>query len=330
MHYEEVNRLTHPAFDPYSRQPSYKACAVPSPPARARDASRAEQDKHFVNENYAKGKYQNGKLRSGSGPADRGRDRQRDGRPPVLREPDRAAIVDQKYRIVTFCEEPRPAYDRVNLTKFFSYRDPEPLMLARQEWYQEHGITLYVGDKATAIDRDRRVVRSERGRRNRLSTCGAGDGFGPVRAADAGRGQEGRLRLSDDRRPGADHRLRQGTSNAAAVIGGGLLGLEAAKAVYDLALETHVVEFAPRLMPRQVDEAGSRLLVGKIEDLGVRVHLNKNTKAILGNGKVDGMEFADSGQIDLDMVVDLRGHQSSRRAGTSVRPDGRPAGRCAR
>src|SRR5947208_4716919 len=70
----------------------------------------------------------------------------------------------KKYRIVTFCEEPRPAYNRVNLTKFFSYRDPEPLMLARQEWYQDHGITLYVGDKATAIDRDRRVVRSERGR----------------------------------------------------------------------------------------------------------------------------------------------------------------------
>ena len=113
----------------------------------------------------------------------------------------------QEYRIVTFCEEPRPAYDRVNLTKFFSYRDPEPLMLARQEWYQDHGITLYVGDKATAIDRDRRVVRSRAGTRDRLRPGGAGDRLGPVRAADSGRGQEGRLRLPDDRRPGADHRL---------------------------------------------------------------------------------------------------------------------------
>src|SRR5437660_598115 len=72
----------------------------------------------------------------------------------------------------------------------------------------------------------------------------------------------------------------------AAVIGGGLLGLEAAKATFDLGLETHVVEFLPRLMPRQVDDAGSKVLVDKIKALGVQVHLNKNTKEILGNGKV--------------------------------------------
>ena len=89
----------------------------------------------------------------------------------------------------------------------------------------------------------------------------------------------------------------------AAVIGGGLLGLEAAKAAYDLGLETHVVEFAPRLMPRQIDEAGSRVLVGKINALGVQVHLNKNTKEILGNGKVEGMAFADGGELDVKMIV---------------------------
>src|SRR5205085_6624445 len=89
----------------------------------------------------------------------------------------------------------------------------------------------------------------------------------------------------------------------AAVIGGGLLGLEAAKASYDLGLETHVVEFASRLMPRQIDDAGSRVLVGKIHALGVRVHLNKNTKEVLGNGKVEGMAFADGGQLDVKMIV---------------------------
>lgn len=89
----------------------------------------------------------------------------------------------------------------------------------------------------------------------------------------------------------------------AAVIGGGLLGLEAAKATYDLGLQTHVVEFAPRLMPRQIDEAGSKTLVGKINALGVQVHLNKNTKEILGNGKVGGMAFNDGGQLDVQMIV---------------------------
>ena len=88
-----------------------------------------------------------------------------------------------------------------------------------------------------------------------------------------------------------------------AVIGGGLLGLEAAKAAYDLGLETHIVEFAPRLMPRQVDEAGSRLLVKKIEALGVHVHLNQSTKQVLGEGSVEGLLFADGTELPVEMVI---------------------------
>ncbi len=89
----------------------------------------------------------------------------------------------------------------------------------------------------------------------------------------------------------------------AAVIGGGLLGLEAAKATSDLGLETHIVEFAPRLMPRQIDDAGSALLVRRIEQLGVRVHLNQTTKEILGRGSVEGLVFGDGQKIDVEMVV---------------------------
>src|SRR3954453_19872439 len=88
-----------------------------------------------------------------------------------------------------------------------------------------------------------------------------------------------------------------------AVIGGGLLGLEAAKAAYDLGLETHVVEFAPRLMPRQVDDAGSRTSVKKIEALGVRVHLNQSTKQVLGDGGVEGLLFNDGTKLPVEMVI---------------------------
>jgi nitrite reductase (NADH) large subunit len=88
-----------------------------------------------------------------------------------------------------------------------------------------------------------------------------------------------------------------------AVIGGGLLGLEAAKAAHDLGLETHVVEFAPRLMPRQIDDGGSRMLVKLIEALGVRVHLGKSTKAIHGTRSVERIEFADGSSIDSDMII---------------------------
>ena len=70
---------------------------------------------------------------------------------------------DGRYRIVTFCEEPRSAYDRVGLTSFFAHRDAEKLMLARRNWYAENCVELHVGDRATHIDREQRVIRSEQG-----------------------------------------------------------------------------------------------------------------------------------------------------------------------
>src|SRR5215468_5532985 len=71
--------------------------------------------------------------------------------------------VERRYRIVTFCEEPRSAYDRVGLTSFFAHRDAEKLMLARQNWYAENGVELHIGDRASSIDRVNRIVKSDRG-----------------------------------------------------------------------------------------------------------------------------------------------------------------------
>src|SRR5690606_32685283 len=88
-----------------------------------------------------------------------------------------------------------------------------------------------------------------------------------------------------------------------AVMGGGLLGLEAAKALVDLGLETHVVEFAPRLMPRQVDDAGADVLKMKLQQFGLHVHTGKNTQAIEGNGKLEGLVFSDGSRLAVDMLV---------------------------
>ena len=89
-----------------------------------------------------------------------------------------------------------------------------------------------------------------------------------------------------------------------AVIGGGLLGLEAAKAMIDLGIsDTQVIEFAPRLMPRQIDDAGSKLLQSKLEELGLTIHTSKNTSAITGDESIKGMTFSDSTSIDVDMLV---------------------------
>src|SRR6185295_14367466 len=100
--------------------------------------------------------------------------------------------------------------------------------------------------------------------------------------------------------------IRESASEAkvGAVIGGGLLGLEAAKALKDLGLETHVVEFAPRLMAVQLDASGGQLLRRKIESLGVRVHSSKSTKEIVdGSAHTHRMVFADGGALETDLIV---------------------------
>ncbi len=210
--------------------------------------------------------------------------------------------TDGSCKIVTFCEEPRPAYDRVNLTKYFDHRNAKKLALATPEWYEEKGITLYLGDRATEIDRGKRVVRSSQGKEIAYDIVVLATGSAPFVPPLPGVDKKGVFvyRTIED----LDQIISYGqTVKKAAVIGGGLLGLEAAKASFDLGLETHVVEFAPRLMPRQIDDNGSKVLVGKINALGVQVHLNKNTKEILGNGKVEGMAFADGAELDVKMVV---------------------------
>ncbi len=208
----------------------------------------------------------------------------------------------RRFRLVTFCEEPRAAYDRVGLTSFFAHRDAEKLMLARRDWYAENGIELHLGDRATEIDRKHRLVRSERGVEipyDRIVLATGSYPFVPPTPGIQKRGVFVYRTIEDLQHiiAFAEH------SKRCAVMGGGLLGLEAAKAAYDLGLETHVIEFAPRLMPRQIDDAGSRLLVNKIESLGVRVHLGKATKEVHGAQQVERIEFGDGSSLDVDMLI---------------------------
>jgi nitrite reductase (NADH) large subunit len=210
--------------------------------------------------------------------------------------------ISEQFRIVTFCEEPRAAYDRVGLTSFFAHRDAEKLMLARQQWYAENGVELHLGDRANHIDRNQRIVRSDRGQEIAYDYVVLATGSYPFVPPVPGIEKPGVFvyRTIED----LQNIIRYAQhSKRCAVIGGGLLGLEAARAAFDLGLETHVVEFAPRLMPRQVDEVGSRILLQKIESLGVKVHLSKSSKAVHGKTGVDQIEFADGSSIDVDMII---------------------------
>jgi nitrite reductase (NADH) large subunit len=208
----------------------------------------------------------------------------------------------REWKIVTFCEEPRAAYDRVGLTSFFAHRDAQKLQLARHEWYAENGVELHLGDRAVSIDRRDRIVRSERGAEISYDRIVLATGSFPFVPPVPGINKQGVFvyRTIDDLQEIIKY---AGNSKRCAVLGGGLLGLEAAKAAFDLGLDTHVVEFAPRLMPRQIDDVGSRILVRRIEGLGVRVHLGKSTKEIHGDGHVERIEFADGEVVDVDMII---------------------------
>jgi nitrite reductase (NADH) large subunit len=210
--------------------------------------------------------------------------------------------TERRYRIITFCEESRSAYDRVGLTSFFAHRDAEKLMLARREWYAENEVELHIGDRANQIDTKKQIVRSEKGVEIAYDYAVMATGSYPFVPPVPGIQMPGVFvyRTIEDLQRIIKYASQ---SKRCVVIGGGLLGLEAAKAAYDLGLETHVIEFAPRLMPRQLDDVGSKTLVRKIESLGVRVHLGKSTKAVHGTRGVERIEFADGTALDVDMVI---------------------------
>jgi nitrite reductase (NADH) large subunit len=233
--------------------------------------------------------------------------------------------ASQSYDITVFGEEKRPAYDRVQLTQYFSDKTADDLTLAGREWYLEKGIDLRLGDKVVSIDREKRIITSQSGSSLAYDKIVLATGSIPFVPTVPGIDKPGIFvyRTLED----LDGIIAYAKgSKRAAVIGGGLLGLEAAKAVYDLGLETHVVEFAPRLMPRQIDDPGSAILVEKIQNLGVRVHLNKSTKEIEGNGKIQSLVFTDGSKLDVDLLVVSAGIRPrddlARACGLAVGPKG--------
>ena len=207
------------------------------------------------------------------------------------------------WHLVTFCEEPRVAYDRVNLSGFFSGKTAADLTLVEPGLYQDHDIQIYVGDKAIRIDRDHKTVTSANGVTIDYDNVVIATGSYPFVPPIPGKDTQGTFvyRTIDDLEAMAAHAK---SAKVGVVIGGGLLGLECANALKHMGLETHVVEFAPRLMPVQVDDAGGTVLKNKIEELGVTVHASKSTTAIVSeNGRVTKMQFADGDELQTDMIV---------------------------
>ena len=207
------------------------------------------------------------------------------------------------FEVKVLGEEPRPAYDRVQLSAFFSGRDADALSLACAKQYADWGVQLLTGCTVTAIERDARCVVTADGDRHPYDHLVLATGSYPFVPPIEGHQRQGCFvyRTIEDLQAmqAAGETARVGT-----VVGGGLLGLEAAKALRDMGLTTHVVEFAPRLMAVQVDEHGGRLLREKVEALGVMVHTGTQTVAITeGETHRLRMQFASGDGLDTDLIV---------------------------
>jgi nitrite reductase (NADH) large subunit len=218
----------------------------------------------------------------------------------AVRERDTA----RDWTVTVLGEERRPAYDRVGLSSYFAGASAEDLMLVPGGFYDGDGLMLRLGDPVAAIDREQRVVTTASGHQVAYDVLVLATGSYAFVPPVEGRDLPGCFvyRTLDDL-----DAIREWAARAkvGTVVGGGLLGLEAANALRTLGLQTHVVEFAPRLMPVQVDEGGGAMLRRHVEALGVQVHLGAATQRIEAgrNGAVAQLTFADGGELATDMVV---------------------------
>lgn len=209
------------------------------------------------------------------------------------------------HRVVVLCEEPRPAYDRVQLTSYFSGKTPEDLSMTDLAFIADHGIELHVGDPAETIDRDARRVTARSGLVVDYDVLVLATGSYPFVPPVPNKDAEGCFVYRTIEDLLAIEAYAESRATTGAVVGGGLLGLEAAGALKGLGLDAHIVEFAPRLMPVQVDAGGGAALLRTIEDMGLTVHTGVGTQEIVvgEDGAVTGMKLSDGSELSADMVV---------------------------
>jgi len=210
--------------------------------------------------------------------------------------------LHQHYQIVVFGEERHAAYDRVHLSAYFDDRNADSLSLVQGDFFAENGIELRLSQQIVDIDREARVVRTASGHETHWDKLVLATGSYPFVPPVPGRDLAGCFvyRTLDDLDNIAAHAAH---ARRGVVIGGGLLGLEAANALKQLGLETDVVEFAPNLMAVQLDNEGAAMLRRKIEALGVGVHTSKSTTEITRTDDGLVLRFADGGELNTDMVV---------------------------
>ncbi|WP_248289588.1 nitrite reductase large subunit NirB [Thalassotalea sp. Y01] len=205
--------------------------------------------------------------------------------------------------VTVLSAEPRLAYDRVHLSEFFSGKNADDLAMTTPQSYRDLAVDFRVNAKVTNIDKQQQRVTTETSEQFSYDKLIIATGSYPFVPPIPGYQQEHCLvyRTIEDLQ--AIERSAK-SSKVGVVIGGGLLGLEAANALKQIGLETHVVEFAPQLMAVQLDGGGGQLLKNKIEELGVKVHTSKATENIAkGEQCRYQLQFADGSVLETDLVL---------------------------
>lgn len=210
--------------------------------------------------------------------------------------------LTNQYSVTVFGKETRHAYDRVQLTKYLTNRSADDLELVPRQWYDDNGIDLKLNQTVVSLDCDQKVIVIDTGEQQRYDKLILATGSRPFVPPISGAKQPGVFvyRTIEDLEAICQYAKKV---SSAAVIGGGLLGLEAAKALSDLELQTHIVEVAPILMPRQLDSEGGKLLQSKIEELGINIHLLKRTEEIRSFETGKRVCFKGGENLDVGMVV---------------------------
>jgi ferredoxin-nitrate reductase len=274
-----LNSTTTRAVDPVSGQPELKACAVRVEPV--------------------------------SGTGGRGRGFNRGRRRLLVVGTGMAGLATAEavleheadsWEVTMLGAERDPPYNRIQLSEALGRRDQASVELREPGWYERRGIELRLGVRADRLDVERRSLITDDGEELAYDSLVLATGSRPSLPTVAGIDRDGvfSFRTAEDAR-----RIAAAAAGAgrASVVGGGLLGLEAARGLLELGVEVTVVHLLDRLMETQLDGAASRLLAREMRRLGVELLLGRSTSELIGNGRVEGLRFADGEELEAELVV---------------------------
>jgi nitrite reductase (NADH) large subunit len=211
--------------------------------------------------------------------------------------------VPRRYRVTIFNAEPRVNYDRIMLSPVLSgEREYEQIIIHGDDWYSKHGITLHKGHRVVSIDRSAKTVTSAQGVTESYDKLVIATGSQPVVLPVPGHTLNGVITYRDLDDVNTMLLAAQSTAKAV-VIGGGLLGLEAAAGLKSRGMDVTVLHVMPTLMERQLDPAAGQLLRQAVESRGIRILTQASTKAIVGRATVEGVELAEGTTIPATLVV---------------------------